>query len=1646
MKYRKFYSLLVAAVLTLLNIFAQTDTVRYLDSGFETSADRQKWTSVPPDENIKWTFQNGGHNLNPPAAYEGNYNALFYWADLNPNIRTLVSSPIDLSTSSKPQLTFRHAQYQSIWGIDELRLLFRVGATGNWDTIETYPSEYAFWDLETFNIHEIDTKYLVNNFYVGFMGISKGGHGVCIDEVIIEEKDEIIKYVYSTDAQNVIHDLVPSGLTDIPVFRIDIVIVGNTGQAILNSVSVKSLCPDNSIFETNGFELIATRDSIFKTKRKGVSTKIGTPASISNGVINFSSLNYTLNIGLNSIWLIADIKADADHKSVIKFMLEEDKVDVNGLKFPGSDITPPGQNTVEESIFSDNFETDKGWDLDYDFEIDVPQGFYAHISSDPPYAYSGNKVMGTDLTEDGKYLLNIDSTNAYFAVSPVLNCKYYDDVKLNFRKWVAFEGNDLGTIDIRFDNKDSWQTIWNSKIDALTPDYGWEELTMSSYIDKIASRQDTVQFRFAIKYSNFNYAYAGWNIDNFALTGNHLVNDIGIVRIIGPEDDCLNTGFDSVKVVIRNYAEGPTNDTIPLFFSKTGISGPRVYDTIFNTIAQDDSIVFTFSTPANFTSAGNYNKFIVVTDARGDEDPTNDSLTKPVFIQESLNTPSFTNFETNGGYWRKDPKNSTWMCKQPDGSIPVIPGSPKSWILAPYGNYIYNDSSYIISSCYDLADGDRKVFQLKYWLTSEIGKDGANVQYSYDDGETWHLLDTNEYGWDWGWYSEQVESLNNIGWSGTSAGWETVRQLLPSELNSEPKVKFRIYWASDSINNYRGIAIDNVEIFSAPPDIGVLSIDSHKDDCQYANPDKVTVTIKNFGLNKLTSNEDIIVGMDFESEQPVIEEFKLTKDLNPGDTIHHTFNQTIDIITPKIYTLKAYTLIEDDPWFYEINNDTSTLLFEVYQNPVANWVDTITTKEPDTVVVRPNVPPVPTYGYLWEDMSTADNLQINKPGLYYVTITDVGGNGCVTVDSILIELLFNDMGIDSLLSPVSSCELGPAEYLTVQIRNYGTDSIDKGEEVVVAYELNDGPPVTDTFNLDKTLFRGRAMPYTFTVGPVNMTAIGTYKFKLYADMGGDTIPDNDTIVTYVNVYGYPTVDLGPDTTLEALYYELDPGSGYSAYLWEDGDTNQVHIADTTGIYHIIVWDEHNCEAYDTVKVRLKILDIAPSRLISPVDNCDFDNSAEVQLEVRNVGNDTLASGKKIYVRYKLNNNPYKIDSIALSSELIPGSTVNHTFDGTENLSSTGDYKFIMVATTKYDLRSSNDTLYDTISVYPEPVVDFGLEPDPYEIEAKELILDAGYGPYYQYKWQDGHDEQTYTVTMTGIYRVTVTDTRTGCYGNDNITISLITPDISITDIDLTEDICSGIYDNVEIEITNLGNKAVGINDNIYVRYYLDADLTGYEPVPRSAIFNPGVKLYYQLNSAIDLSETGDKVFMIYSEFDQDLIPENDTVTLNMSIIQSPVVDFGDDNGYLQVTLPHDLNAGAGHKSYLWQDNSTNPVYTVTNPGIYTVTVTGNNDCQTVKTVRVNIGTFIHNFTGKYLDVNIYPNPANDIINIELNLQEFNDLKLEIINAQGQVIYNSKLNSDGFYEGIINISGYSKGIYYIKISNNELIHISKIIIF
>ncbi len=1625
------------------NFFAQVDTtIYYLKEGFENSWQFNSQPSVPYHESVYWKKADKGNNSIPTGAREGNFFAYLYFPAGTAYSCKLVSVPVNLSMAVKPQLSFYRSQP---YGQTQLIVLFKAGAAGTWDTIQKFQTETSppeGWSEKiTINIDDYGSKYLTNNFYVAFMGVVGDEFGVCIDDVKIEEKDIISRYVYALNAQHVAHPLIPSGVKDLPVFRIDLNVFGNSGTLVLDSLKIKSLCSDNSVFENNDFELYYTRDDIFRNKDKGASTKIGTAQSISNGIIRFNNLSKVLKSGMHYLWLVADVKSGATPYTTVDFMLDANSVYISGNAYPSSAISPAGSNMIEESVFLDDFETDKGWTLNYDFERDVPKGKFVVKSSDPDYAFSMDKCLGTDLNDDGAYRPDIDSATAYFAITPSINLKFFDKIKLTLWKWNYFDPSDDASIDVSNDDGSTWTQVWQSQVSGQLPEYQWNSLYLYPEINSIVRRRSDVKFRLAINKSK-TVTYAGWNVDNFAVTGEYLTNDVGITDIILPCDNCINTGYDTVKVVVKNYAAIPTPSTLRLFYSLNGAQGTKVYDTVTTPIPPDGSVVFTFTRPASFPVAGAY-RFLVSTDSPGDQDRTNDSLYRDIIIQENVTPPHTVDFETGNGYWLQGGIANTWECKIPDASIGQIPGSPKAWILSPYGNYVSDDSSFIISSCYNLVTSDRLVLENKYWMLSEQGNDGANIQYTTNDGQSWTVLTKNTFGYAWNWYENYVTALKNIGWSGSSGGWKTARTILPLSLNSQPRVKFRVLWQCDTDTSYRGIAFDDFKIYPAPYDIGVSAINGFATLCEGLNPEEVTVTIRNYGLNALKTNDTIIVGFDFNNTRIAVDTFRLTAPLLPNQTIQHTFAEKISNLSPSAYNIRAYTLIEDDPFFYGSNNDTFSVSFNVLPNPIIGLPDTIQTKEPDTVILRPYYHP--DYDYLWQDGKTTREYDVDKGGLYTVTVTATRGNGCSAKDSTYVELLFYDVGVDSLLHPTNDCGLSTHEYITLRIKNYGTDSIPAGQKMKVAFMLNNGSPVVDTFYLANTLYSKHTLVHTFAVGPVNLSAKGIYNFKLYANYSGDTVNYNDTIVRSVEMYGYPTANLGPDRTIQALQYELDAGPGYIDYLWDNGATSQKRTITETGTYWVWVLDNNNCSDFDTVYIRLKIRDISP-QLQTPVSACTFSPNEIVRMRIVNTGTDTVPAGETVDVRYKLNSGSWVTGSFVLSSDILPAASVTHTFPGTVNLNSQGDYIFTLVAKTPTDIRVSNDTLVDTVYRYPKPAIDFGLG-TTYTVRASEFTIDAGYHPYYNYLWQDNSTQYYYNATNSGTYYVKATDSRTGCFGGDTVILFLIIDDLGVTGASLASQLCSGSYENVQVTVRNLGTTSIGVGEKIYVGYDVNGIRISVDTLVLDRVFTFGTTRTLTLKKPITINATPQPVVDFYTLLNADMRPNNDTLSLTPEVLPSPVVNFGDVNGVLRVPLPHILDAGSGHKSYLWNNGSTAQTLAVTANGTYSVTVTGQNDCRTTKVVQINPSVGLNEITDNLIDVMVYPNPSNGEFNLRINTENPETLYLSIMNLSGRVVYNQQVFMPQSQTTItLDLKEFPAGIYQMILRGRNSVYKAKIMIY
>ncbi len=70
---------------------------------------------------------------------------------------------------------------------------------------------------------------------------------------------------------------------------------------------------------------------------------------------------------------------------------------------------------------------------------------------------------------------------------------------------------------------------------------------------------------------------------------------------------------------------------------------------------------------------------------------------------------------------------------------------------------------------------------------------------------------------------------------------------------------------------------------------------------------------------------------------------------------------------------------------------------------------------------------------------------------------------------------------------------------------------------------------------------------------------------------------------------------------------------------------------------------------------------------------------------------------------------------------------------------------------------------------------------------------------------------------------------------------------------------------------------------------------------------------------------------------------------------------------------------------------------------------------------------------KESEINICPNPANNILTIDLNNTKEKNLQLVITNLLGQMLYASKISSS---KSVIDISAYPSGVYFISLKDEK----------
>lgn len=434
-----------------------------------------------------------------------------------------------------------------------------------------------------------------------------------------------------------------------------------------------------------------------------------------------------------------------------------------------------------------------------------------------------------------------------------------------------------------------------------------------------------------------------------------------------------------------------------------------------------------------------------------------------------------------------------------------------------------------------------------------------------------------------------------------------------------------------------------------------------------------------------------------------------------------------------------------------------------------------------SIAQRPNMRfwSTQVWNYSWTPVASVDSAFIANPtgyptvtGNFVVAVTD-SMSGCVSVDSAYVMVNPNPapaFGADTAICSNTSLMLdgtaGPYTYLwqdsttnqMYTVNSFGnysvvvTDSTTGcigGDTILVG--INAAPSFT--LGADATVcagtqvsFSGPAGSYDYqwsngdSVITITTGTAGTYELAVTDQING--CASSDTVMLTVNAV--PVVALGADTTLCSASGSImlnGPAGAYS-YQWNTMDSTQSITVNSTGTYYVVVTDTAtSCLAGDTIMVT-------------------YNNSP-----VANLGSDTTfcSANGPITLAGPFGPYDYMWSDMTTGSTTTAGTTGLYYVDVTDSITGCTTADSIMVTVPA----SPSFTLSDTTFC------------------GTQYTINGPMGPF-MYNWSNSATTSSITVTGSGTYSLTVTDSTSGCTGMDSSVVNINTnPTVTASGSDLT---------------------------------------------------------------------------------------------------------------------------------------------------------------------------------------------------------------------------------------------------------------------
>ena len=518
-----------------------------------------------------------------------------------------------------------------------------------------------------------------------------------------------------------------------------------------------------------------------------------------------------------------------------------------------------------------------------------------------------------------------------------------------------------------------------------------------------------------------------------------------------------------------------------------------------------------------------------------------------------------------------------------------------------------------------------------------------------------------------------------------------------------------------------------------------------------------------------------------------------------------------------------------------------------------------------------------------------------------------------------------------------------------------------------------------------------------TPPPFSYSIPGIYNISLMTDVG---LPTQSTYCQSIVVLPAPTITLPADTSFcqgasVPLAVTIYPGGIYS---WSTGSDSNSTVINTPGKNWVSL-NDYGCKVSDTVQV--SALPFPVITLPADTSFCQGD-SATLTAQFYSGGQYTWSTGSDSNSTIMDTAGKYWMDlsyfgcfiSDTIRGKALPVPVVNLPADTL--FCDSGELRYItsQPVTFVWNTQSTKDsTRVDTSGSYWLQLNEAGCTAiDTTKVTIVSTheanlgndttycgpgILQASDTGQVTYLWNTGSDSSSTPVTTTGSYSLTVTDR--GCVSNGTVQITVV----NLPDVYLPKDtsFCdSGMLSYVSplaltyTWSTGSDSASAAVAQSGLVRLSVDyqgctvkgsslCTIIRIPPVylPKDTAYcGPGMLKYVSALPVVYTWSTGsDSASAVVAQSGLYWLQLNNQGCLSRDSTQAtvnavPVVNLGDDTSVCLNLQPYVLTAGsASAYTYVWQDNSTGPVYSVTLPGLYFVTATGADGCKASDSVTVD---------------------------------------------------------------------------------------------